>query len=111
MYLVVINDNTFRILSCTVCGNKTGMEAAETFMTEALREKRRFVKYLRFTTRSSHFWDFTQGRRSHIQRPWSAWPLKMGQIGCTQTTNLRCVKFQNSEVLVYPWTLNTKLNV
>jgi hypothetical protein len=30
MHLVVITDNTFCILSCTVCGNITGMEAAET---------------------------------------------------------------------------------
>jgi hypothetical protein len=60
IYLVVINDKTFCILSYTVSGNITGMEGAETFMTGALRETRRIVKYLLLTTRTWYFWDFKQ---------------------------------------------------
>jgi len=34
----------------------------------------------------------------------TAWPLKMGPIGCTETsvtTNLRCVTSQKSEDIIY----------
>jgi len=42
--------------------------------------------------------------RPVMQSENTAWPLKMGPVGCSETsvtTNLRCVIFQKSENLIY----------